>query len=131
MTDPHDPIEFKINNPLSRIRHRKPATRGRMCSQNLLIFNGKDLYTFVTVDMYETVVSIFIFRLTVASIFVRRVTRIEKPIQLDSQGSYITRVYSQWSKLNDRMKSLLVNFRLFRMLKILFSKIFIAPKDSP
>ena len=44
MTDPHDPIKFKINNPLSRIRHRKPATRGRMCSQNLLIFNGKDLY---------------------------------------------------------------------------------------
>ena len=44
MTDPHKPLKFKINNPLSRIRHRKPATRGRMCSQNLLIFNGKDLY---------------------------------------------------------------------------------------
>ena len=35
------------------------------------------------------------------------------------------------SQLNDRMKSLPVNFRLYRMLKILFSKMFIAPKDSP
>ena len=44
MTDPHEPLKFKINNPLSRIRHRKPTTRGRMCSQNLSIFGGKDLY---------------------------------------------------------------------------------------
>ena len=29
MTDPHEPLKFKINNPLSRIRHRKSATRGR------------------------------------------------------------------------------------------------------
>ena len=34
MTDPHEQLKFKINYPLSRIRHRKPATRGRMCSQN-------------------------------------------------------------------------------------------------
>ena len=35
------------------------------------------------------------------------------------------------SQLSDRMKSLPVNFRFYRMLKISFSKIFIAPKDSP
>ena len=29
MTIPHEPLKFKINNPLSRIRHRKSATRGR------------------------------------------------------------------------------------------------------
>ena len=44
MTDPHKPLKFQINNPLSRIRHRKPNTRGRMCSENLFIFGGKDLY---------------------------------------------------------------------------------------
>ena len=35
------------------------------------------------------------------------------------------------SQLSDRMTSLPVNFRFYRMLKISFSKIFIAPKDSP
>ena len=35
------------------------------------------------------------------------------------------------SQLNNRTTSLPANFRFYRMLKILFSKIFIAPKDSP
>ena len=35
------------------------------------------------------------------------------------------------SQLNDHMTSFPVNFRFNRMLKISFSKIFIAPKDSP
>ena len=30
MTDPHEPLKFKTNNLLSRIRHRKPTTRGRL-----------------------------------------------------------------------------------------------------
>ena len=47
MTDPHEPLKFKINNPLSRIRHRKSTTRGRMCSQNPRISDGNNLY-FVT-----------------------------------------------------------------------------------
>ena len=34
-------------------------------------------------------------------------------------------------QLNDRMASLPVNFRFYRMLKISFSKIFNAPKDLP
>ena len=46
MTDPHEPLKFKINNPLSRIRHRKPTTRGRMCSQNHRISDGNNLYIF-------------------------------------------------------------------------------------
>ena len=44
MTDPHEPLKFKINNPLSRIRHRKSTTRGRMCSQNPRISGGNNLY---------------------------------------------------------------------------------------
>ena len=47
MTDPHEPLKFKINNPLSRIRHRKPTTRGRMCSQNHRISDGNNLYKFL------------------------------------------------------------------------------------
>ena len=35
------------------------------------------------------------------------------------------------SQLNDHMTSFPVNFRFNRMFKILLSKIFIAPKDSP
>ena len=31
-------------SPLSRIRHRKPTKRGRMCTQNLLFISGKYLY---------------------------------------------------------------------------------------
>ena len=38
------PLKFKINNPLSRIRHRKPTTRGRICSQNHRISDGNNLY---------------------------------------------------------------------------------------
>ena len=39
MTNPHEPLKFKISNPLTRIRHRKSAARGRMCSQNLALKN--------------------------------------------------------------------------------------------
>ena len=46
MTDPHEQLKFKINNPLSRNRHRKPTTRGRMCSQNLLIISGNNVYDY-------------------------------------------------------------------------------------
>ena len=45
MTDPHEPFKFKINNPLSRIRHRKPTTRGAWCSQNSLEIGPESLYT--------------------------------------------------------------------------------------
>ena len=73
-------------------------------------------------------------RLTFASIFVTRVTRTEEPLQSDSEDSKILQEYiinGLESQLNDRMTSLPVNFRFYRRLKILFSKIFIAPKDSP
>ena len=40
MTNPHEPLKFKISNPLTRIRHRKSATRGRMCLQNLALKTG-------------------------------------------------------------------------------------------
>jgi len=41
MTNPHEPLKFKINNPLSRIRHRKSATRGR----TLMIKRLNNVYT--------------------------------------------------------------------------------------
>ena len=44
MTDPHEPLKFKINNSLSRIRHRKPATRGAWCSLNSLEIGPESLY---------------------------------------------------------------------------------------
>ena len=44
MNDPHEPLKFKINNPLSRIRHRKPTTRGAWCSQNSLEIGPESLY---------------------------------------------------------------------------------------
>ena len=43
MTDSQEPLKFKMNNPLSRIRHR----RGRMCSRNLLFISDKWLYKLV------------------------------------------------------------------------------------
>ena len=44
MTDPHEPLKFKINNPLSRIRHQKPNARGAWCSQNSLEIGPESLY---------------------------------------------------------------------------------------
>ena len=44
MTDPHEPLKFKINNPLSRIQYRKPTTRGAWCSQNSLEIGPESLY---------------------------------------------------------------------------------------
>ena len=37
-------VDNSINNPLSRIRHRKPSAQGRMCSQNPAL---KDLNMFI------------------------------------------------------------------------------------
>ena len=55
-------------------------------------------FQFASLLFVFLIVASIIFRLRVASIFVTHVTRTQKPLQSDSQGSKITRVYSQWSK---------------------------------
>ena len=54
MTDPHEPLKFKINNSLSRIRHRKPATRGAWCSLNSLELGPESLYKVAWHDKSES-----------------------------------------------------------------------------
>ena len=57
MTDPHEPLNFKINNPLSRIRHRKPTTRGRLVLSKLpWNRTGIPLWIFmITINTWEII----------------------------------------------------------------------------
>ena len=113
MTDPHEPLKFKINNSLSRIRHRKPATRGAWCSLNSLEIGPESLYIIIIWYYCGT------FHIDVLKISISR----HKVITSDKNRvfAFQNEMFVKWEQSNYLQKCIVVGFqlkRIFRFIKL-------------